>query len=342
MHYSPKNEQIVLGTCLRYRDVLEKLSTNKDLTFVVEAHQIIWGGLQTLLERRLKYTPGTLESILPPEGWQGKKYLEKLYRMAERENYEFHLERMAWDQVRVDLFRDDVAQLTNLLKDATASPAEARRFVKTIDTKLTEMHDESPIARNDHLIAKAQATFRARRIAGPNFRGSGFEAIDRELDEGFANHRISALAATPSTGKTAGMLNIAKRQALHNDIKVGILAWEGGMQSAIDLMCASELKIPLPKILKFAKRITDEEQERIDDFIDTLLGNDNLKFLKPPPKRLYRGAPWDVTRRVLDWVEEQFSKWDRDVIYWDLFLKKLPSSTPEMVTQALDRVQDIK
>ena len=341
LSYSPLHEQIVLGTCLKYEEVLLKFIGRADIEFGVEDHKLIWAGLQTMAERKLKYTPGTLETILPKAGWQGRSYLEKLYKLAEKENVEYHLKRMVWDQTRLVLFSGNVAKLTNVLKDTKEEPETARKLAEDILGTLAVTRDDDPIVKNKPLIAKVQATYRARRIAKPNFRTSGYKSLDLNLDEGFADRRVSVIAATPSTGKTTFMLNLAKKQAMENDIKVGILAWEGGIQSSIDTMCASHLGIPLSKFLKFANRINDEEQKNIDDFVANLLGTENLLFLKPPPNRFMRGSPWDVTARVLDWAEDQFSRWGRDVIYWDLFLKKIPASTPDQVTQALNRIQSM-
>lgn len=339
LKYSPKHEQIVLGTCLRHENVLHKLAKRNDVVFSVNDHKIIWAGLQVLVERKLKYTPGTLETILPIEGWQGRSYLEKLTRMAEIENVDYHLDRMRWDQIRLSLYSEDVAELVNLCKDSRAKSTDARRLAKTIHDKLSSVQAEDPLVNNKQLVAKVQATHRARRVAGSTFRPSGFQAIDANLVEGFADHRLSVIAATPSTGKTTFMLNIAKEQALKHGVKVGILAWEGGMQAALDTMVSSGLKIKHERLIKFARVIKDEEQQNIDDFVSNLLQDDKILFLKPPPNNTMKGSPWDVNNRVLDWTEEQFTRWvDRHVIYWDLFLKKLPARSPEHVSVALDRV----
>ena len=339
--YRPIHEQIVLGTCLKHEDVLFRLINRDDIEFGVEDHQLIWGGLQTMVERKLKYTQGTLETILPTEGWKGRAYLEKLYGKAEKDNIEYHLKQMQWDLIRIRLFSGDVAQLVNLLKDEKEDPNNAKQLTEKIGRALTLTDDDDSMVNNQMLIAKVQATLRARRIAKANFRTSGFPVLDMNLEEGFADRRLSVIAATSSTGKTTLMLNLARKQAMENDIKVGILAWEGGIQAAIDNMCAAQLGIPLSKFLKYAKKITDDEQDRIDDYVAELLGNDNLKFLKPPPKTIFRGAPWDVTNRLLDWVEDKFNRWGRDVIFWDLFLKKFPETAPDKVTQALNRVGDM-
>jgi len=82
-----------------------------------------------------------------------------------------------------------------------------------------------------------------------------------------------------------------------------------------------------------------EEQAQIDDYVAELLQDDKIAFLKNPPDSVTRGNKWDVNDRVLDWVESELDKWDRDIIYWDLFEKRFVDVSPQAQTNALNRVQ---
>jgi replicative DNA helicase len=337
LKYSPKHEQIVIGTMLKDRKLRKELVNN--LTsgeFHTTRHKVIFAGLVSMVHSNLDYTPATLMTLLPESDWGGREYLEKLEKMGNANNIQHHINQMRWDIARVQTFEDLVPQLATELKDPLAEREEVIQLVDDIKSKLESTTSNSPYESGRGLANQHGATLLARKV-GASFRTSGYIDMDKKLVHGFAPGKLSVIAGTPSAGKSTLAANMARRQS--NKWKIGFLAWESGSLDTIDIFVASGLKIKLEKLIKLAHMLSDEEQEQIDDYTATLLGDDKISFLKEPPDEIYEGPPWEVMKRILDWTFSKIDNWGRDIIYWDLFEKRFPTTEPAHILLALNRVQ---
>lgn len=340
--YNVKHEKIVLGTLLRNADARRKYcKILQGREIHADRHKLIFAALQALESQGLAYTPGTITTLLPQGAdWGGNEYLAKLESEAlpDLSNIEFHIERMRWDCARIHAIENDVPCILNDLKDPRSDSEEIIRSTQELATTLSNTRTAQYFEGGNPLANRYSASITARQIT-PSFRSSGYRVLDKDLVEGFAAGKVSVIAGASSNGKTSFMLNMAARQS--RSWKVGILPWERGIQSAIDSLVSIGLHIPLQKLIKFAQMLTTEEQKNIDDYVANLLNNDNISFLKQPPRSVLSGKPWEVNNQLLDWVEGQFEDWKRDIVYWDLFVKKLASREPDRVSAALDRVQEM-
>lgn len=339
--YNIKHEKIVLGTLLKNADARRKYTKIILVEeFHGDRHRVIYNGLQVLVEQGLAYTPSTISTLLPQTEWNVTEYLDKLEKdgLVDLDNLEHHIERMRWDCARIHAIEHEIPQILTDLKDPRSDPEEITRQTSDLASALSNTRTARYFEHGSALANRYAAASIARQM-NPTFRSSGFKTLDKDLVEGFAAGKLSVIAGLSSNGKTSFMLNMAARQS--RTWKIGILAWERGSQSAIDSLVSMGLKIPLQKLIKFSQLITTEEQKNIDDYVANLLGTDKIAFLKPPPRSVLSGKPWEVNTQLLDWVEVQLEEWKRDIVYWDLFMKKLAAREPDRVSAALDRMQEM-
>lgn len=312
-------------------------------TFAAPRHRAIFSALEELDQRGLDYIPITLRSFLPPDDseWGGVDYLKELETLQSDENLEHHLERARWDTTRAHLINDHLSEFEVALKDPRLDLDEAIGLCNEMGEHLRAARGASAIVPGESMAAKYKAQLYARESGG-HIRTSGYLSIDRKLTDPFGRGKITIVTAAPSIGKTTFSLNMAQRQA--RKWKVGYLAWESGTIAATDIICSSALEIPLSTLVKNPGRLSSEDRKRIDDYLDDLYStSNNFSFLKAPDRNLYKEArgPWEINDRVLDWFESHLEDWGRDIIYWDLFTKRLPDRRPEAMSWALDRVQEM-
>lgn len=338
---SPVHEQVILGTMLKdpkCRARLVKSMSAED--FYVQAHRSIFAAIQELHEEGLEYIPATLKSFLPPEDeYGGITYLEKLLVLSANENIDFHVDKARWDTIRNTLLTDRIPALTALLQDPRTTPDVISHTLKTLEG-YSHTDDDSILITGKSHIARYNAELYARG-SGANIRSTGYMALDRKLTSPCKPGWVTVVAAAPSIGKTTFCLNMATRQSSRR--KVGYLAWESGATPATDIICASELKIPLSTLLKHPEKLTRKQTEAKDELLEKLFDNNNMfSFLKRPPKRIFKKkSPWEINDAVLDWLDGVLETWGVDQLYWDLFEKLLADRRPQAISWALDRVQEI-
>lgn len=313
-------------------------------TFAAPRHRAIFSALEELDLRGLDYVPITLRSFLSPDDseWGGVEYLKELEKLQSNENVEHHLERARWDTARSRIINEHLGELESALKDPRIDIDEALSIHNEIGEILRSSRGSSAIVPGEAMSAKYKAQLYARESGG-HIRTSGYLSLDRKLTDPFGRGKVSVVTAAPSIGKTTFSLNMAQRQA-RKGWNVGYLAWESGTVAATDIICASALGIPLSTLVKYPGRLSSETRKELDEFLDNLYSHDsNFSFLKPPDRSLFKDVrgPWEINDRVLDWFESHLEDWGRDIIFWDLFIKRLPDRRPEAISWALDRIQEM-
>lgn len=337
------HEQIILGSMLVNTKIRKRLVVQlRASDFVAPRHRAIFAAMEELEQRGLDYVPVTLKSFLPPgDDWGGLPYLKELESLTSDENVDHHLERARWDNARAQIINEQLNEFEVALKDPRLEIDDAVNMIKRMEEKLQAARGSSSIITGTAIAAKYEAQLYARESGG-HLRTTGYGPLDNKLTDPFGRGKMTVVAASPSIGKTTFALNMGQRQAKR--WKVGYLAWESGFVSATDIICASTLDIPLPKLVKYPNRLTQDERKIISELLDTLFTkNNNFSFLESPKRELFKDArgPWEINDRVLDWFEGQLTQWSRDIIYWDLFTKKLPDRRPDAMSWALDRMQDM-
>jgi replicative DNA helicase len=93
LKYSPRHEQIVLGTMLKDRKTRKQLANMLSANdFHTTRHKTIFAGLVSLVHSNLEYTPATLTTLLPDTSdWGDKDYLDKIEAMGNASNINHHV-----------------------------------------------------------------------------------------------------------------------------------------------------------------------------------------------------------------------------------------------------------
>lgn len=337
------HEQIILGSMLVNKKIRRRLVKQLHAgEFAAPRHRAIFSALEELEDQGLDYIPITLKSFLPPndDEWGGTEYLKELEKLQSEENVEHHLERARWDTSRATIINEHLNEFEVALKDPRLELDDAVAIYNKIGETLLKARGSSAIIPGMAIASKYMATLYAREDQS-RLCTTGYLSLDQKLTNPFGKGLISVITAAPSIGKTTFAINMALRQA--EKWKVGYLAWESGEVPATDIVCASALGIPLVTLIKNPGRLSRKQRNDIDELLDRLYASsNNFSFLEPPPRSLFKDArgPWEVNDRVLDWFISQLEEWNRDIIYWDLFTKKLPDRRPDAMSWALDRMQE--
>jgi replicative DNA helicase len=339
-----QHEQIILGSMLANKKTREHMLMKMNAgDFAAPRHRAIFAALSEMEDARLDYVPATLKTFLSPneDDWGGTPYLVKLEEMHSEGNVEHHLERSRWDMARSSILNEHMSEFEVALKDPRLEVDEALKLIRRMEDKVKGARKQSSVIDGKAMAARYMAVLYAREDTS-HLRSTGYLALDRKITSPFGRGLISIITAAPSIGKTTFALSMAKRQA--RKWKVGVLAWESGSIAATDIMVASELGIPLTKLIKYPKQLTPSERDQIDQLLEILYEKSSqLSFLKRPPKSIFHDTkgPWEINDRVLDWFAAELPSWGRDIIYWDLFEKMLPDRRPQAISWALDRAQEI-
>lgn len=336
-----RHEKLVLGAMIRNKKIrrrlIKTLSANE---FSHEVHRNIFGALKALEEKNIEdATPSVIETFMPEGNWGGKSYLDKLEESARKVNVDYHVKMLRWDHARFLCIKSDAPELLSMIKDPHVDPDDVLRHIRSMQEKLKVGLDTNFVSSGKGLASDYAAKLRARHIQ-PSFRSSGFKLLDENLTLGFARGFLTVIAGAPSMGKSSLMYNMALRQA-QAGFKVLILPWESGIESAIDSLVAIGLHITHDRLFKRIAGMNDEDKKKIDDFIEELLTSGNIIFLNPPHRDVYSGNIWEANTRLLEWVENQISRINPDICYWDLFEKKLVGKRIEQIDLALEYVQEM-
>jgi replicative DNA helicase len=338
---APTHEQAILGTMIADSKIRRKLAKSLSPNiFFLNQHKLIFAALQQIVQERLEYIPATLKSLIPPgEAWDGVAYLDKLSKLSAVENIDYHVSHAEWDTIRNTLLTDRIPNLQAQLQDVREDSDSIYNTMKNM-LGIVRQTSSSAVATGQTHIAQYNADLYARN-SGNNIRTSGYMALDRKLTSPFKPGWLSVIAAAPSIGKTTFALNMAARQA--KKWKVGYLAWESGNNAATDIICASQLKIPIIDLIKRPHKIPRKKKEEQAELLDNLFGkNGNLSFLNRPPHSLLQEKQmWAINDTVIDWVDSQIEEWGIDILYWDLFEKMLADRRPQAIAWALDRIQQL-
>lgn len=309
--------------------------------FSADRHKIIFASLVEITNRNLDVTPGTIKSFIPKDSdYGGNEYLDKLENLASESNIEYHITRTKWDVTRNDIILKKLPEIEALLKDTRLDPEDVLKAYSQIELQIKNViiNDKS-IKGGKDITSRYKATECAREM-GVFTRTSGYRALDSMLIECFSPGKFSVLSAASSIGKTTLATNMLARQA--RDYKVGYMPWEGGITSTIDLLCASQLNIPLWKLIKRRDLLSTEETKKKNEFLEEYIDTKRITFLERPPKELIKGKPhYAVNDIVMDWFEQKLEEWDVDIFYWDLFELSFPDTQPQSMVWMLNRFQDL-
>ena len=235
----------VLSAMLQDGDALVRAVELVDETmFYREGHRRVFKAALALHQNGAVVDPITLAEELERQGALqaagGQEYIGVLlYAIPTAANVEYHAKIVREKALRRRLIQ--VAQ--ELVVEAHESPADASELIDLAEHKVFQVSQQrggEGFTRIKELLWPAMERIEQLREGGP-LTGvpSGFADLDK-LTLGFQPADLVIVAARPSMGKTAFVLNIAQYAAVEGNIPVAIFSLEMSKESLVQRMLASE------------------------------------------------------------------------------------------------------
>jgi replicative DNA helicase len=265
--YSEEAETSVLGAVLLDRAALSKVDDVLDETmFYREGHRLIFRAMRLLDQRGNVIDPLTLSDELARQGdlvrAGGKEYIAVLLdAVATAANVEYHA-RIVREKA---LMRRLIEISTGIVQEAFEGRTTAGDLLNNAEHRILQISRQrgaEGFVRIKNLLWPAMEQIDELRQAGGELRGvaSGFTELDR-LTLGFQAGDLIIVAARPSMGKTALVLNIAQYVALERDMPVAVFSLEMSKESLAMRMLAGEGLIDAQKLR--SGRLSTDEYKRL-------------------------------------------------------------------------------
>jgi len=243
--YSEDAEQAVLGAMLLDGDaIVRALEMVDESMFYREGHRRIFKAMLAISQGGAVVDPLTLSNELEKHGSLqaagGKDYIGVLlYIVPTAANIEYHLKIVREKALRRRLI--EVAQ--SLVTEAHESAADAGELIDLAEHKIFQVSQQrgsDGFTRIKELLWPAMERIESLREGGP-LTGvpSGFAELD-SMTLGFQPSDLVIIAARPSMGKTAFVLNVAQYAAVERNLPTAIFSLEMSKESLVMRMLASE------------------------------------------------------------------------------------------------------
>jgi replicative DNA helicase len=243
--YSEDAEVSVLSAMLLDAEAVTRAVELVDESmFYREGHRRIFRAALTLHQNGAVVDPVTLAEELERQGALqaagGREYIGVLlYAVPTAANVEYHAKIVREKALRRRLI--DVAQ--SLVQEAHESPSDANELIDLAEHKIFQVSQQrggEGFTRIKELLWPAMERIEQLREGGP-LTGvpSGFVDLDK-LTLGFQPSDLIIVAARPSMGKTAFVLNVAQYAAVEGNVPTAIFSLEMSKESLVQRMLASE------------------------------------------------------------------------------------------------------
>jgi len=244
--WSEDAERAVLAAMLLSGEaIVTALELVTEDMFYREGHRRLFRSMQALHNSGAVVDPLTLSNELEQRGdlqaAGGKEYIGGLLdEIPTAANVEHHC-RIVRDKA---LRRRLIETATSLVREGHESPAEIAELLDLAEHKILELNDQrgsEGFIRIKSLLWSAMERIEVLRTAGGNITGvpSGFIDLDK-MTLGFQPSDLVIVAARPSMGKTAFVLNVAQYAAIEGNFPTAIFSLEMSTQSLLLRMLASE------------------------------------------------------------------------------------------------------
>ncbi|WKW12254.1 replicative DNA helicase [Pseudogemmatithrix spongiicola] len=244
--WSEDAERAVLAAMLLSGDaIVTALELVTEDMFYREGHRRLFRSMQAIHNGGAVVDPLTLSNELEQRGdlqaAGGKEYIGGLLdEIPTAANVEHHC-RIVRDKA---LRRRLIETATSLVREGHESPAEIAELLDLAEHKILELNDQrgsEGFIRIKSLLWSAMERIEVLRTAGGSITGvpSGFVDLDK-MTLGFQPSDLVIVAARPSMGKTAFVLNVAQYAAIEGNVPTAIFSLEMSTQSLLLRMLASE------------------------------------------------------------------------------------------------------
>jgi replicative DNA helicase len=269
-------EEAVLGAILIEKDAISYVSDIlKPESFYVDAHAIIYKAIQSLFSRSQPIDLLTVSEELRNNGQLenigGAYYLSELTnKIGSSANVEFHARIIIQKFIQRELIRIS----NDIIRDSFEDTTDVFDLLDTAEKRIYEITDKNlrnstqgigqlvskSVMQIDNLISRADGILE-------DSVPSGYLDLDK-VTSGWKATDLVIVAARPSMGKTAFVLNVARNAAVDFNMPVAIFSLEmGGVQLAKRLI-SMETEIDAQKVTN--GKMTEEEFAVLRDKVERL------------------------------------------------------------------------
>jgi replicative DNA helicase len=265
--YSEDAEQAVLSAMLMDADAILAASQFVDDTmFYREGHRRIYRAMVALSERGDVIDPLTLSEELSRRGELessgGKDYISFLVdAVPTAANIEYHAKIVKEKALRRRLIEVSTATVSEAFE--SAEPAAV--LLDAAEHKIFEINQargNEGFRRIKELLWPAMMRIETLQSGDGSVTGvpSGYKDLD-ELTAGFQKSDLIIIAARPSMGKTAFVLNIAQNAALDHQVPVAFFSFEMNKESLVQRLLTAEGRVDAQRLRR--GKLQDEEYVRL-------------------------------------------------------------------------------
>lgn len=277
--HSPEAEQSVIGSMIMSRDAIVEVSeiiTGAD--FYQQQYGIVFEAMIELhdegkavdlitLQERLK------EKDLPPEISSMEFVRDLLSAVPTSANVKYYAEIVAEKSMLRKLIKttEEITNACYLGKEKTQDILEVTEK-KIFDLVQNRGSEEFVPIRQVVLNAIEKIEKASRSQGSVTGIPTGFIDLDYKMS-GFQPSDLILVAARPSMGKTAFVLNIAQYMAFHNDVTAAIFSLEMSKEQLVNRLLALESKVDSQNIR--TGNLEDEEWAKLIEGAN-IIGKSNL------------------------------------------------------------------
>ena len=268
-------EEAVLGAIMLEKEaVITILDILKPESFYKDSHRKIFKAISDLSSREypvdLYTVTEELRSHNELESVGGPVYLTQLTsKVVSAANVDYHARIVAQKYIQRELIRVSTEIQTRSFDD-TWDVTELLDFSENELFQIAEGNIKREVSPINMVIKEAikeieEAGKREDALIGTP---SGFTKLDR-LTSGWQKSELIIIAASPSMGKTALALSMARNMAIDHGKKVAIFSCEMSSIQLVNRLIIAETDIPGDKIRN--GRLTEEEWKQLDTRIKKLV-----------------------------------------------------------------------
>jgi replicative DNA helicase len=244
--WSNEAEQAVLGAMLLDQDAALKAAELLDDTmFYREGHRLLFRAMTTLTERGDVVDPVTLRDELVKRGdldrAGGMEYVGSLIDVVPTAaNIEYH-GRIVRDKALLRRLIEAATGIVQEAYDGRGMPSEVLDNAEHRIFQVAQLRRAEEFIRLKELIWPTMERIEQLQSGHGAVTGvpSGFVDLDR-LTAGFQRADLIIVAARPSMGKTALILNVVQHAAIEHNIGVGIFSLEMSKDQLVQRLLCSE------------------------------------------------------------------------------------------------------
>jgi replicative DNA helicase len=311
---APEAEQAVIAAMLMDTDAILRASEHVDDTmFYDERHRRIFRAMISISQRSEVVDPVTLGNELARRGELdasgGKEYIGELIdAVPTAANVEYHAKIVK----EKALLRRLIETSTTIITEAFQGRATAEELLDDAEQRIFQVSQQRGLqgfTRVKELMWPTMERIEALQRGGKTITGvaSGFTDLD-ELTSGFQPADLVIIAARPSMGKTALVLNIAQYAAIEKNVPVALFSLEMSKESLVQRMLTAEGRVDAQKMRKGLLR--DEDYSRLARAAGILSGapiwiddSAGITLLEIRSKARRLKADQDIGMVVIDYLQ---------------------------------------